>query len=92
MSFTDNKDGTGTISGTPADGSAGTYAVSISATNVSGSTATLALTITVNAAAAPTLTIPAADFTQNQAGGGHDHRDRRAHAEDHGDRDRCPTA
>ncbi|HEY1671494.1 MAG TPA: putative Ig domain-containing protein [Streptosporangiaceae bacterium] len=69
MSFTDNKDGTGTISGTPADGSAGTYAVSISATNASGSTATLALTITVNAAAAPTLTVPAADFTQNQAGG-----------------------
>src|SRR5581483_10737913 len=65
MSFTDNKDGTGTISGTPADGSAGTYAVSISATNASGSTATLALTITVNAAAAPTLTVPAADFTQN---------------------------
>ena len=69
MSFTDNKDGTGTITGTPADGSAGTYPVSIAATNVSGSTATLVLTITVNAAAAPTLTVPAADFTQNQAGG-----------------------
>jgi len=69
MSFTDNKDGTGTISGTPADGSAGTYPVSLSATNASGSTATLALTVTVNAAAAPTLSVPAADFTQNQAGG-----------------------
>jgi Putative Ig domain len=68
MSFKDNGDGTATISGTPASGSAASYPVSISASNSSGSTATLSLVITVNTAAAPTLTIPAADFTLNQAG------------------------
>jgi hypothetical protein len=68
MSWKDNGDGTATISGTPDAGTAGTYPLSISATNVSGSTATLALTITVNAAAAPVLTIPSAFFTTNQFG------------------------
>ena len=69
MTFKDNKDGTGTISGTPANGSQGTYPVTLSATNSSGSTATLSLTITVNAAAPPTITSGAvADFTLNAAG------------------------
>ena len=69
MTFKDNKDGTGTISGTPANGSQGTYPVTLSATNSSGSTATLSLTITVNAAAPPTITSGSvADFTLNQAG------------------------
>jgi hypothetical protein len=68
LAFKDNGDGTGTISGTPATGTAGTYPVTISATNTSGSTATLNLTITVTTAAAPILTIPAADFTLNQSG------------------------
>ena len=68
MSFTPGN-GTATISGTPASGTAGTYPVTLSATNSSGSTATLALTITVNASAAPTITSPStADFTLNQAG------------------------
>jgi hypothetical protein len=68
LAFKDNGNGTGTISGTPATGTAGTYPVTISATNASGSTATLSLTITVTTAAAPTLTVPAADFTLNQSG------------------------
>ncbi len=69
MTFKDNGDGTGTISGTPATGSQGSYPVTLSATNSSGSTATLDLTITVNAAAAPTITSGSvADFTLNSAG------------------------
>ncbi len=68
MSFTPGN-GTATISGTPASGTAGTYPVTLSATNSSGSTATLSLTITVNTASAPTITSGAvADFTVNQAG------------------------
>ena len=69
MTFKDNGDGTGTISGTPSSGSQGSYPVTLSATNSSGSTATLSLAITVNAAAAPTITSGSvADFTLNQAG------------------------
>jgi hypothetical protein len=69
MTFTGNKDGTATIAGTPADGSGGSYPVTLSATNSSGSTATLSLAITVNAAAAPTITSPSVgDFTLNQEG------------------------
>jgi Putative Ig domain len=69
LTFVDNKDGTGTIAGTPATtDTPGIFPVSISATNVSGGTATLDLTITLNAAAAPILAIPAADFTVNLAG------------------------
>jgi hypothetical protein len=69
MSFTDNGNGTGSIAGTPASGTAGSYPVTLSATNSSGSTATLSLTITVNASAAPTITSGSvADFTLNQAG------------------------
>ena len=41
LTFTGNGNGTATISGTPASGTAGTYPVTISATNASGSTATL---------------------------------------------------
>jgi hypothetical protein len=69
LTFKDNGDGTGSIAGTPATGSQGSYPVTLSATNSSGSTATLALTITVNAATAPTITSGAtADFTLNQSG------------------------
>jgi FKBP-type peptidyl-prolyl cis-trans isomerase FkpA len=37
VTFVDNRDGTGTLSGTPAAGTAGTYALSFTATNVGGS-------------------------------------------------------
>ena len=43
LTFTDNGNGTATIAGTPDSGTAGTYPVTITATNASGSTATLAL-------------------------------------------------
>ena len=69
LSFADNGNGTATISGTPASGTAGSYPVTISATNVSGSTATLSLTITVQAPAAPAITSGSmAFFTAGQAG------------------------
>jgi len=69
LTFAAATDGTATIAGTPAAGTAGSYPVTITATNVSGSTATLALTVTVNAAAAPVITSGAtASFTLNQAG------------------------
>ena len=68
LSFVDNGNGTGAISGTPAAGTQGTYPVSISATNISGSTSTLALTITVNPATAPTVSVGSADFTLGQMG------------------------
>jgi hypothetical protein len=69
LTFVDNGNGTGTISGTPASGTGGTYPVTISATNASGSTAALSLTITVNSAAAPAITSEStADFTLNSGG------------------------
>ena len=68
MTFTDNGNGTGTISGTPATGSPGSYPVTLSATNSSGSTATLNLTITVNTAAAPTITSAAGRLHAEPAG------------------------
>lgn len=69
LKFTDNGDGTGAIAGTPAAGSAGSYAVTISASNSSGSTATLNLTITVQTAAAPTITsASSATFAVGKAG------------------------
>ena len=68
LAFVDNGNGTGSISGTPATGTQGSYPVVLQATNSSGSTATLDLGVTVNPATAPALTIPAADFTLNQMG------------------------
>ena len=69
LSFTDNGDGTATISGTPASGTENSYPVTVSATNASGSTATLPLTITVQAPAAPAITSGSiAFFTVGQAG------------------------
>ena len=69
LTFADNKNGTATVSGAPAAGGAGSYPVTISATNVSGSTATLSLTITVRDPSRPTITSPTvADFTLNANG------------------------
>ena len=91
MTFKDNGDGTGTISGTPANGSQGTYPVTLSATNSSGSTATLALTITVNAAARPHHHQRVHGRLHAEPGGrGRGHHDRLADAEDHRDAGRCP--
>ena len=57
LSFDDNGDGTATLSGTPADGSSGTYPIVVTATNGVGEPATQDLTITVNTSpAAPSFT------------------------------------
>jgi hypothetical protein len=55
VTFTDNGNGTATLAGTPAAGSAGTYPISITASNGSGSAATQSFTLTVTAQA-PTST------------------------------------
>jgi hypothetical protein len=48
VTFTDNNDGTATISGTPDAGTAGSYPVTITATNGVGTDATQSFTLTVN--------------------------------------------
>jgi len=54
LSFTDNGNGTGTLSGTPVAGMGGTYAITFTANNTSGSSPTQNFTLTVNEA--PTIT------------------------------------
>jgi hypothetical protein len=55
LTFKDNGNGTGTISGTAASGTAGTYPVTLTATNASG-TGSEAVTVTVTQAIGPTIT------------------------------------
>ncbi len=62
VSFVDNQDGTATLSGTPAAGTAGTYTLTITANNGVTPNATQTLTVTVSASAAPAIT-SAADTT-----------------------------
>ena len=47
MTFTDNGDGTATLAGTPAPGTAGTYELTFTATNAAGSTAPQSFTLLV---------------------------------------------
>ena len=54
VTFTDNGNGTGTLSGTPATGSGGTYALTFTASNVVGSSAPQPFTLTINQAPAIT--------------------------------------
>ncbi|MEY2512568.1 MAG: hypothetical protein QOE26_3331, partial [Verrucomicrobiota bacterium] len=54
MSYLDNGNGTGTLSGTPAAGTGGTYAITFTASNSAGTTAAQTFTLTVNEA--PTIT------------------------------------
>ena len=54
MTFVDNGNGTGTLSGTPAAGTGGIYALQFTATNSVGSSAPQAFTLTVNQAPAVT--------------------------------------
>ncbi len=58
MTFVDNGDGTGTLSGTPAVGSFGTYPITFTASNGVGSPATQSFTLTIGEA--PVITSPAA--------------------------------
>ena len=69
MTFVDNGNGTAAIAGTPDATAAGTYPVTVSATNISGSTVTLALVITVVEATPPAITSgDSGFFTLNSAG------------------------
>ena len=54
VTFTDNGDGTASLSGTPAVGTSGTYPLTITASNGVGSAATQLFTLTVNNSAAIT--------------------------------------
>jgi hypothetical protein len=55
LAFKDNGNGTGTISGTAASGTAGSYPVTLTATNASG-TGSEAVTVTVTQSTGPTIT------------------------------------
>jgi hypothetical protein len=57
VTFTDHGNGTATLSGTPASGSAGTYPISITASNGSGSAATQSFTLTVLAQSPTSTTV-----------------------------------
>src|SRR5262249_23091041 len=48
VNFIDNGNGTGTLSGMPAAGTGGTYAITFTATNTGGSTPPQSFTLTVN--------------------------------------------
>ncbi len=65
--FTDNGDGTATLSGTPAAGTGGTYALTITASNGVSPDATQSFTLTVNQAPAIT-SANATTFTVGTAG------------------------
>src|SRR5205809_7650874 len=54
VAYVDNGNGTGTLSGTPAAGTGGTYAITFTATNVVGSSPVQSFTLTVNQAPAIT--------------------------------------
>ena len=56
VTFVDNGNGTGTLAGTPASGTAGTYPLTFTATNSSGS-ATQSFTLTVSGVAPPNPSI-----------------------------------
>jgi hypothetical protein len=70
VSFVDNGDGTGTLSGTPAPGSAGSYPFTIAATNGESPDAFQSFTLTVNPGpTAPVITSDAeTTFTQGSIG------------------------
>jgi hypothetical protein len=67
VTFTDNADGTGTLSGTPAAGSGGLYAISFRANNGVGTAATQSFTLSVDQPAALTSGT-SASFTVGHAG------------------------
>ncbi|TLY49392.1 MAG: hypothetical protein E6K53_13825, partial [Gammaproteobacteria bacterium] len=67
VSFTDNGNGTGTLSGTPAVGTGGSYAITFTATNTAGSSPAQSFTLVVTEA--PAITSAASTtFTVGTAG------------------------
>ena len=86
VTFTDNGDGTATISGTPAAGSGGSYPILLTATNPAGGVST---SFTLTNAQAPAITSPSGRDVHRDPGrqlhgdddripGRHHHRDRHA--------------
>ena len=67
VTFTDNGDGTATLGGTPASGTANVYALTFTANNGVGTAATQTFTLTVDSAPAFT-SAAAANFVVNVAG------------------------
>jgi len=67
VSFTDNGDGTGSLSGTPAPGTGGAYALTLTAANGVGSAATQAFTLVVHESTAIT-SVDTATFEVGVAG------------------------
>ena len=55
VTFKDNGNGTGTLSGTPASGTGGTYSLTFTASNGVGTPANQSFTLTVNLVAAPSI-------------------------------------
>ena len=88
VTFVDNGNGTGTLSGTPAAGTGGTYAITFTATNTAGASAPQAFTLTVNQAPAITSANSTA-VRRRHAGHVHGHDDRLPGAGDHPDRRRA---
>src|SRR5207248_4847620 len=70
VTFVDNHNGTGTLSGTPASGTAGTYSITFTASNNVGTQATQAFTVTVNnpSAASAITSASSTTFTVGAAG------------------------
>jgi hypothetical protein len=69
VTFVDNGNGTGTLAGTPAAGTDGTYPITFTGTNGVLPNATQNFTLTVAAAAAPAITSAAnTTFTVGTAG------------------------
>jgi hypothetical protein len=67
VTFVDNGNGTGTLSGTPAAGTGGIYMITITASNGVGTNATQNFTLTIPAASA-TVTLTPASLSQSYAG------------------------
>ena len=88
MTFTDNGDGTATLAGTPAAGTAGSYPITITATNGVSPDATQSFTLTV--APGPAAITSAASTTFTEGSAGHLHRDHHRHPDAGADRDRAP--
>jgi Putative Ig domain len=69
VTFTDNGDGTATLAGTPAAGSGGSYALTLTASNGASPDAAQAFTLTVDQPLAPMITSAgSAAFTAGTAG------------------------
>ena len=68
MTFVDNRNGTATLAGTPAAGTGGTYALTITAANGVAPDATQSFTLTVGPRPRPSPAPTSTTFTAGTAG------------------------